>query len=81
MRNVEPEDSLETIAGAYKGLAQGATLELTVDHDPSCMNYMLEATEPPGSWHFEITEKGPKTWRARVKKGRARARAHAPGLQ
>lgn len=68
VRKVEPKDRLETILGAYKALQKGATLKLTVDHDPSCMYYMLEATEPAGSFAFQTTEKGPTTWRAEVKK-------------
>lgn len=68
VRKVEPKDRLETILGAYKALQKGATLKLTVDHDPSCMYYMLEATEPAGSFAFQTTEKGPETWRAEVKK-------------
>lgn len=68
VRKVEPKDRLETILGAYKALQKGATLKLTVDHDPSCMYYMLEATEPAGSFAFQTTDKGPETWRAEVKK-------------
>ena len=41
-------------------------LELTVDHDPSCMYYMLESTEPAGSFAFELKENGPEVWRAHV---------------
>jgi uncharacterized protein (DUF2249 family) len=68
VRNVEPKDRLETILGAYKSLAKGATLKLTVDHDPSCMYYMLDGTEPAGSFQFATTENGPEVWRAEVKK-------------
>ena len=68
VRDVEPKDRLETILGAYRSLAKGATLRLTVDHDPSCMYYMLEATEPAGSFAFETTEHGPETWRAEVRR-------------
>lgn len=68
VRNVEPKDRLETILGAYKALVKGATLKLTVDHDPSCMYYMLDATEPAGSFQFATTERGPEIWRAEVRK-------------
>lgn len=68
VRNVEPKDRLDTILGAYKALRRGATLKLTVDHDPSCMYFMLEATEPAGSFEFRTTETGPETWRAEVRK-------------
>jgi uncharacterized protein (DUF2249 family) len=32
------------------------------------MYYMLEATEPEGSFAFEVVENGPEVWRARVTK-------------
>lgn len=66
VRDVEPRDRLDTILGAYRMLVPGATLHLTVDHDPSCMYYMLEATEPEHSFAFQIVEHGPETWRAEV---------------
>lgn len=70
VRKVEPKDRLETILGAYKALQKGATLKLTVDHDPSCMYYMLEATEPANSFAFKKTEDGPEVWRAEVRKNK-----------
>lgn len=66
VRDVEPRDRLETILGAYGALAPGATLHVTVDHDPSCMYYMLEATEPAGSFDFRTVLHGPEVWRAEV---------------
>jgi uncharacterized protein (DUF2249 family) len=71
VRDVEPKDRLETILGAYRALGRGATLRLTVDHDPSCMFYMLEATEPAGSFAFRSeasTEDGLEVWRAEVQR-------------
>lgn len=68
VRDVEPRHRLDTILGAYRTLIPGATLRLTVDHDPVCMNYMLEATEPADSYAFEIVEHGPEIWRANVTK-------------
>lgn len=68
MRDVEPRDRLETILGTYRTLIPGATLHLTVDHDPMCMYYTLEATEPPSSFQFEVVENGPEVWRAQVTK-------------
>jgi uncharacterized protein (DUF2249 family) len=67
-RDVEPRNRLETILGAYKSLAHGATLKLTVDHDPSCMELTLRATEPEGSFEFQTVEHGPEVWRAEVVK-------------
>jgi uncharacterized protein (DUF2249 family) len=68
MRDVEPRDRLETILGTYRTLIPGATLHLTVDHDPTCMYYTLEATEPARSFRFQIVENGPEVWRAEVTK-------------
>ena len=68
IREVEPRDRLETILGAYHTLVPGATLNLTVDHDPICMYYTLEATEPERSFTFKVIEHGPEVWRAEVTK-------------
>ncbi|HEY5947736.1 MAG TPA: DUF2249 domain-containing protein, partial [Kofleriaceae bacterium] len=68
MRDVEPRDRLDTILGAYRTLIPGASLRLTLDHDPMCMYYTLEATEPPHSFAFQIVEHGPEVWRAEVTK-------------
>jgi uncharacterized protein (DUF2249 family) len=68
VREVEPRNRLETILGAYRTLVPGATLHLTVDHDPVCMYYTLEATEPEHSFAFQIVEHGPEVWRAEVTK-------------
>lgn len=68
VRAVEPRDRLDTILGAYKSLGRGKTMRLTVDHDPSCMYYTLEATEPEGSFAFRKTADGPEVWRAEVTK-------------
>jgi uncharacterized protein (DUF2249 family) len=54
--------------GAYRALAPGRTLHVTFDHDPSCMFYTLQATEPKGSFVFERTGNGPEVWRAEVTK-------------
>ena len=66
VRDVEPRDRLDAILGAYHALGPGATLRLTVDHDPCCMYYTLEATEPAGSFEFRTVEHGPEVWRAEV---------------
>lgn len=68
VREVEPRDRLDTILGAYRALIPGTKLHLTVDHDPTCMYYMLEATEPARSFEFQIVENGPDVWRAEVTK-------------
>ena len=68
IRPVEPRDRMETILGAYRALAPGRTLRVTFDHDPSCMFYTLQATEPEGSFDFERKDDGPEVWRANVTK-------------
>lgn len=68
VRDVEPRDRLETILGAYRQLVPGGTLRLTVDHDPVCMYYTLQATEPERSFTFQVVEHGPEVWRAEVRK-------------
>ena len=68
VRDLAPKHRAETILGAYAALAHGSVLELTVDHDPQCMYYTLDATEPEGSFTFEMLEHGPEVWRAKVTK-------------
>ncbi|MCC6521403.1 MAG: DUF2249 domain-containing protein [Polyangiaceae bacterium] len=72
VRDVEPRDRLDTVLGAYRALGPGATLELTLDHDPSCMYYTLRATEEEGSFAFRTVGHGPEVWRAEVTKRGAR---------
>jgi uncharacterized protein (DUF2249 family) len=68
VRPVEPKDRLDTIMGAYDALDPGSTLDLTVDHDPRCMYYTLEAMRGDGTFSFEYLENGPETWRVAVQK-------------
>jgi uncharacterized protein (DUF2249 family) len=68
VRPVEPKDRFETIIGAYESLAPGDRLELTVDHDPTCMYYTLKATRGDDAFAFEYVERGPEVWRVQVQK-------------
>lgn len=68
VRPVEPKHRLETIMGAYESLAVGGTLELTVDHDPKCMYYTLDALHGKDTFSFEYRESGPEIWRVEVQK-------------
>lgn len=68
VRPVAPKHRFEQIMGAYHDLASGETLELAVDHDPSCMYYTLEAEEGKERFAFEYLEEGPETWRVHVTK-------------
>lgn len=68
VRDVEPRDRLGTILGAYQSLGHGATMRLTVDHNPSCMYYTLEANEPKDSFTYKLLQDGPDVWKAEVTK-------------
>lgn len=68
VRPVEPKHRLDTIMGAYDSLQPGGTLELTVDHDPKCMYYTLEALHGGETFTFEYLEDGPEVWRVEVQK-------------
>ena len=66
VRPVEPRHRYEVIMGAFDGLAPGGTLDLTVDHDPRCMYYTLEAMRGEEAFTFEYLEDGPERWRVLV---------------
>jgi uncharacterized protein (DUF2249 family) len=68
VRGVEPKDRLETIMGAYDALPVGGTLDLTVDHDPKCMYYTLQAMRTEHPFSFDYLESGPEVWRVEVSK-------------
>ena len=66
IRSLEPRHRFDTIMGAYEALPRGATLDLTVDHDPTCMYYTLKAMHGPETFTFVYLERGPETWRVEV---------------
>lgn len=66
VRPVEPKYRFDAIMSAYGALAAGETLDLTVDHDPTCMYYTLKALHGPETFSFEYREKGPEVWRVEV---------------
>jgi uncharacterized protein (DUF2249 family) len=68
VRGVAPKDRLETIMGAYDALPVGGTLDLTVDHDPTCMYYTLQAMRTEHPFSFDYLESGPEVWRVEVSK-------------
>jgi uncharacterized protein (DUF2249 family) len=68
VRPVEPKHRFEAIMGAYDSLPVGGVLDLTVDHDPKCMYYTLEAIHGPAAFSFEYRENGPEMWRVDVRK-------------
>ena len=68
IRGTAPKDRFDKIMAAYNSLSPGAILELTVDHDPKCMYYTLQAQQGGESFTFEYLEDGPVTWRVHVGK-------------
>lgn len=68
VRAVHPKDRFDRIIGAYEALPVGDALELTVDHDPTCMYYTLQATRGDDAFRFDYLEGGPEVWRVRVEK-------------
>lgn len=68
VRPVPPRARFDAIMGAYEALAVGGRLDLTVDHDPTCMYYTLKATRGDDAFRFEYVERGPEVWRVRVEK-------------
>lgn len=70
VRPVAHGDRYERIIGAYEGLGEGEAMELTLDHDPTCMYYTLQATRGDEAFDFDYLERGPEVWRVRVRKNR-----------
>lgn len=68
VRPVPPKDRYDRIMDAYEALIPGDTLDLIVDHDPTCMYYTLKATRGDDAFAFDYLERGPETWRVRVRK-------------
>lgn len=68
VRPVQPKDRFTTIMDAYESLGTGDAVEITMDHEPACMYYTLEATRGADAFDFDYLERGPVTWRVRVTK-------------
>lgn len=68
VRPIPPKDRFEAIMAAYEALDPGATLRLTVDHDPTCMYYTLKATRGEETFRFAYLERGPEVWRVEVRR-------------
>jgi uncharacterized protein (DUF2249 family) len=68
VRDVPPKHRFELIMNAYDRLESGETLELAVDHDPTCMYYTLKADYGDAAFSFDYVERGPETWRVHVTK-------------
>lgn len=68
VRPVAPRDRYDRIIGTYEALEEGSEMELTLDHDPTCMYYTLKATRGDDAFSFEYLDQGPDVWRVRVRK-------------
>jgi uncharacterized protein (DUF2249 family) len=68
VRSVEPKHRYDLIIGTYESLAEGAAMQLIVDHDPTCMYYTLKETRGEDTFDFEYLEQGPIDWRVIVRK-------------
>jgi len=68
VRDVPPKHRFELIMNAYGRLESGKTLELVVDHDPTCMYYTLKADYGDAAFSFDDIKRGPETWRVHVTK-------------
>lgn len=78
VRGVPPRDRFALIMGGYEALAEGESLQLTVDHDPECMYFTLLGTRGPDAFAFAYAERGPIVWRVSVTKLRE-VESRAPG--
>ena len=68
VRDVAPKYRFDKIMGTYTELPAGDTMELLVDHDPTCMYYTLKAEYGDDFFTFQYLEEGPETWRVHITK-------------
>jgi uncharacterized protein (DUF2249 family) len=68
VRPVAPKDRFELNMGTYEALPTGGTMELTLDHDPTCMYFTLLSTKWEGTFDFGYLDQGPIDWRVLVRK-------------
>jgi uncharacterized protein (DUF2249 family) len=68
VRPVAPKDRFELIMGTYEALPAGGTMELMLDHDPTCMYFTLLSTKGEGKFDFDYLDQGPIDWRVLVRK-------------
>ena len=65
MRKVPFSQRHATIFGTFDALALGAAMEIVVDHEPSPLYILLEATRM-GRFEWRYLETGPELWRVRL---------------
>lgn len=69
VRTLAPGDRHPTLFSFWDALAEGESFELLNDHDPVPLYYQF-AAEHTGRFRWEYLERGPRTWRVRLTKGR-----------
>ncbi len=67
VREVPPAQRHPMIFGAFEALKPGESFELVNDHDPKPLYYQFQA-ELTGQFEWTYIEKGPETWRVKIKK-------------
>lgn len=63
VRPVAPECRCGTVLSAFRRLALGERLTLTVDRDPECVYDALLAEAGAAGFTFQYLERGPEAWR------------------
>ena len=67
-RELPPRNKHATIFGVWNQLPAGGAMLLINDHDPLPLYYQFSC-EHVGEFHWEYLERGPETWRVRIRKG------------
>jgi uncharacterized protein (DUF2249 family) len=73
-----PRERHPRVFGAWNSLADGTAMVLVNDHDPVPLYYQF-AAEHRGGFRWEYLERGPETWRVRIRKGQFTDPGFTPG--
>ena len=68
VRPIAPRERFDRLMQAYQSVPDGGTLELTVDHDPASICYILRSTHGMDAFACEVMEAGPAVWRMELRK-------------
>ncbi|MBI4027895.1 MAG: DUF2249 domain-containing protein [Verrucomicrobia bacterium] len=78
VRNIPPRQKHPTIFNTWTALPEGDAVLLVNDHDPIPLYYQF-AAEYQGRFQWEYLERGPETWRVRIRKGAFASPGFVPG--
>ena len=67
VRQTPPAQRHPLIFGTFENLEASQSFELVNDHDPKPLYYQFQA-EYTGQFEWDYLERGPETWRVRIKK-------------